>query len=43
MEKYNLEFKIKIVQKYLDGEGLFRNRQNQKYSVQFKLDAIELY
>ncbi|WP_441006658.1 transposase [Candidatus Vagococcus giribetii] len=74
MAKYNLEFKIKIVQKYLDGEGgyayltkkygvssesqlinwvnaykefgeegLFRKRQNQKYSVQFKLDAIELY
>lgn len=74
MAKYNFEFKIKIVQKYLDGEGgylylaekyrvkneiqirkwvnaykefgeegLFRKRQNQKYSVQFKLDAIELY
>ena len=74
MAKYNLEFKIKIVQKYLDGEGgyayltkkyevgsesqlinwvnaykefgeegLFRKRKNQKYSVQFKLDAIELY
>lgn len=24
-------------------EGLFRKRQNQKYSVQFKLNAIELY
>ncbi len=24
-------------------EGLVRKRQNQKYSVQFKLDAIELY
>lgn len=24
-------------------EGLYRKRQNQKYSVQFKLDAIELY
>lgn len=74
MAKYNFEFKIKIVQKYLDGaggyayltkkygvssesqlinwvnaykefgeEGLFRKRQHQKYSVQFKLDAIELY
>lgn len=74
MAKYNLEFKIKIVQKYLDGEGgyayltkkygigsesqlinwvnaykefgeegLFWKGQNQKYSIQFKLDAIELY
>lgn len=24
-------------------EGLFRKRQNQSYSVQFKLDAVELY
>lgn len=74
MAKFNVEFKIKMVQKYLDGEGgyaylsgkygiknetqirqwvntykefgeegLFRVRQNKKYSVQFKLDAIELY
>lgn len=74
MAKYSFEFKLKIVQKYFNGEGgynylakkygvksesqiqkwinaykefgeegLFRVRQNQKYSVQFKLDAIELY
>lgn len=74
MTKYHFEFKRKIVQKYLEGEGgykylaktygikahtqiinwvkiyeefgeegLFKKRQNQKYSVQFKLDAIELY
>jgi transposase len=74
MAKYSFEFKLKIVQEYLEGkggyrylankhgikssgqvrywinaytkfgeEGLYRKRQNQKYSVQFKLDAIELY
>lgn len=74
MAKYNFELKIKIIKKYLDGEGgynylakkygvknkkqienwvrsyeefgeegLFRKRQNKKYSVQFKLAAIELY
>jgi transposase len=74
MAKYSFEFKMKIVQEYLEGkggsrflsikygvkspkqvqtwintyrelgeEGLLRKRQNQKYSVQFKLNAIELY
>ena len=74
MAKYSFEFKIKIVQEYLEGkggtpylskihgvkseahlrrsinayrefgeEGLLRKRQNQNYSVQFKMDAIELY
>ncbi len=74
MVKYSLEFKLKIVQEYLDGKGgygylakkhlvknkkqvynwvssyrefgenrLHRKRQNQGYSVQFKLSAIELY
>lgn len=74
MAKYSFEFKLKIVRKYLDGEGgylylakkyevssdsqiknwiniykefgeegLFRKRENQKYSVQFKLNALELY
>lgn len=74
MAKYSFEFKLKIVQEYLEGkggyrylankhgikssgqvrywinaytefgeEGLYRKRQNKKYSVQFKLDAIELY
>ena len=74
MSKYTFEFKFKIVQEYLSGEGgyaflakkhnvkdgnqihrwvnsyrefgeegLLRKRQNKKYSVQFKLDAIELY
>lgn len=74
MAKYSFEFKLKIVQEYLEGkggtsylskkygfksnhqirkwlntyrefgeEGLLRKRQNQSYSVQFKMDAIELY
>lgn len=74
MAKYSFEFKLKIVQEYLEGkrglpylskkyevksrkqvqdwvnayrefgeEGLLRKRQNQHYSVQFKMDAIELY
>lgn len=74
MAKYSFEFKLKMVQKQLNGEGgdsylaknyrvkdksqirkwvnaykefgkevLFRMRQNKKYSVQFKLDAIALY
>lgn len=74
MAKFNLEFKLEMVQKYLDGEGgyaylskkygikseslikqwvntykefgeegLLRVSQNKKYSVQFKLNAIELY
>lgn len=74
MAKYSFEFKMKIIQEYLNGqggaqylaskygikaksqvrswinayrefgeEGLLRKRQNKKYSVQFKLDAIELY
>jgi len=74
MAKYSFEFKLKLVQEYLDGkggylylskkygindskqlrtwvniykefgeEGLCRKRQNKKYSVQFKLNAIELY
>lgn len=74
MAKYSFEFKLKIVQEYLQGkggmaylakkhgikspsrvfywinsyqefgeEGLLRKRQNQSYSVQFKIDAIELY
>ncbi|MGM0240156.1 transposase [Enterococcus sp. AZ103] len=74
MVKYSFEFKLKILQEYLDGkggfsylfkkhglksenqmknwlnayqefgeEGLLRKRQNQSYSVQFKMDAIELY
>lgn len=74
MSKYTFEFKFKIVQEYLSGEGgyaflakkhnvkdgnqihrwvnsyrefgeegLLRKRQNKKYSVQFKLSAIELY
>ena len=74
MAKYSFEFKLKIVQEYLEGkggkhylakkygvkssnqvkewinaykefgeEGLLRKRQNNNYSVQFKLNAIELY
>ena len=74
MAKYSFEFKLNIVQEYLEGkggtgylskkygvkskeqlhrwinayqefgeEGLLRKRQNQTYSVQFKMDAIELY
>lgn len=74
MAKYSFDFKLKLVQEYLDGkggylylskehgmndnkqlrtwvnsyiefgeEGLYRKRQNKKYSVQFKLNAIELY
>lgn len=74
MAKYSFEFKLKVVQEYLDGkggysylakihsvkdrkqildwvnsyrefgeEGLLRKRKNANYSVQFKLDAIELY
>jgi len=74
MAKYSFEFKLKVVQEYLDGkggynyltkvhsvkgkrqiqdwvnsyrefgeEGLLRKRKNTNYSVQFKLDAIELY
>lgn len=74
MAKYSFEFKLKIVQEYLEGkgviaylskkyaikssnqvrnwlnayrefgeEGLLRKRQNQNYSVQFKIDALELY
>lgn len=74
MAKYSFEFKLKVVQEYLDGEGgyvfltkkygiksakqlqdwinsyqelgeegLLRKRQNNSYTVQFKLDAIELY
>ncbi|WP_414031688.1 helix-turn-helix domain-containing protein [Carnobacterium maltaromaticum] len=74
MTKYSAEFKMNIVQDYLNGEGgtpylakkdgvkgnsqvrnwinaykefgkkgLLHSRQNKTYSVQFKLDAIELY
>lgn len=74
MAKYSFEFKLKIVQEYLEGNGgapylskkygvksktqvkdwinayrefgeigLLRKRKNQYYSVQFKVDAIELY
>ena len=74
MTKYSFEFKLKVVQEYLEGkggysylakvhsvkdkkqirvwvnsyrefgeEGLLRKRKNANYSVQFKLDAIELY
>lgn len=74
MAKYSFEFKLKVVQEYLEGnggynflakkysiknksqienwinsyqergeEGLLRKRQNQTYSVQFKVNAIELY
>lgn len=74
MVKYSFEFKLKIVQEYLEGkggtlylskkygvkskeqlrrwmnayqefgeEGLLRKRQNQTYSVQFKMAAIEFY
>lgn len=74
MAKYSFEFKLKIVQEYLEGNGetpylskkygvksktqvkdwinayrefgeigLLRKRKNQYYSVQFKMDAIELY
>ena len=46
--KYELKDKKQILRwvniyKEFGEEGLFRKRQNQKYSVQFKLDAIELY
>ena len=47
-KKYGVKSK-KQVQVWLNAyhefgeEGLLRKRQNQKYSVQFKLDAIELY
>ncbi|SPP28134.1 transposase (fragment) [Brochothrix thermosphacta] len=46
--KYELKDKKQILRwvniyKEFGKEGLFRKRQNQKYSVQFKLDAIELY
>ncbi|MDW5523150.1 IS3 family transposase [Carnobacterium maltaromaticum] len=74
MTKYSVEFKMNIVQDYLNGEGgtpylakkygfkgdsqvrnwinaykefgkegLLHSRRNKTYSVQFKLDAIELY
>lgn len=74
MAKYSFEFKLKMIQKHLNGEGVYsylakkyrvkdksqirkwvhaykefgeegllRIRQNKKYSVQFKLDARELY
>lgn len=74
MTKYSLEFKMNIVQDYLNGEGvtpylakkygvkgnsqvrnwinaykeffkegLLHSYRNKTYSVQFKLDAIELY
>ncbi len=74
MAKYSFEFKLKIVQDYLSGqggtlflakkygfknssqirkwinaykelgeEGLLRSQKSKNYSVQFKLDAIELY
>ncbi len=74
MAKYDLEFKMKIIQEYLESkgglgylankyniksssqiktwinsfrefgeEGLYRKQKNQHYSVQFKMDAIELY
>jgi transposase len=46
--KYKVKSKTQIrdwVNAYRESgeEGLLRKRQNQKYSVQFKLDAIELY
>lgn len=74
MAKYSFEFKLMVVQEYLNGEGgyryltkvhaiknmkqietwvnsyrefgeeiLLRKRKNRIYSVQFKMDAIELY
>ncbi|GMA54429.1 transposase [Alicyclobacillus contaminans] len=47
-KKYSVKNKKQIenwVKAYeeLGEEGLFRKRQNQSYSVQFKLDAVELY
>lgn len=46
--KYELKDKKQILRwlniyKEFSEEVLFRKHQNQKYSVQFKLDAIELY
>jgi len=74
MAKYNFEFKMKVVQEYLSGEGgvaflskkysipskrdlgkwiavynefgadgLIRKRKNQTYSLEFKLNVVELY
>lgn len=74
MAKYSFEFKLMVVQEYLNGEGgyryltkvhaiknmkqietwvnsyrefgeegLLRKRKNRTYSIQFKMDAIELY
>ncbi len=74
MAKYSFEFKLKVVQEYLDGKGgykvlskqynipdskslktwvrvyeafgdkgLKRTRQNNKYSLEFKKNIIELY
>ncbi|MDT2850231.1 transposase, partial [Vagococcus carniphilus] len=47
-KKYGVKSKTQIenwvrVYKEFGEEGLLRKRKNQKYSVQFKLDAIELY
>lgn len=40
--KTQIENWVRIYEEFGE-EGLFRKRQNKKYSVQFKLDAIELY
>lgn len=47
-KKYSVKNEIQVMRwvnsyRKFGEEGLFRKRQNQNYSVQFKMDAIELY
>ncbi len=47
-KKYKIKPKTQVINwinayREFGEDGLFRKRQNQRYSVQFKMDAIELY